>query len=141
MEKWTQDMHIMADSTERQTVSMHIITIVALFFLPGTFVAVREYGLSTFTSLPYGSTPELPCRRHKESFLTKEEQSFFDTGIVDFEPTEEHGFAKWKVNKAAITMFFVICVFLMFVTVGGWIFTLRKHRKSRERRTVVAGDA
>lgn len=41
MEKLTIQMHTIAVATKRETVSMHIITVVTLFFLPGTFVAVR----------------------------------------------------------------------------------------------------
>ncbi|KAF7540664.1 hypothetical protein G7054_g1148 [Neopestalotiopsis clavispora] len=39
MEDWTKQMHSMAVKTEHETVSMHVITIFTLIFLPGTFVA------------------------------------------------------------------------------------------------------
>ncbi|KAI9780709.1 MAG: hypothetical protein M1816_002758 [Peltula sp. TS41687] len=39
MEKMTQKMHEIAKKTERETVSMKIITLVTLFFLPGTFIS------------------------------------------------------------------------------------------------------
>jgi len=41
MEKMTHQMHKIAMKTEQETVSMRIITLVALFFLPGTFISVR----------------------------------------------------------------------------------------------------
>jgi Mg2+ and Co2+ transporter CorA len=40
MEKVTVHMKTIAEKTEKETIFMRIITIVTLFFLPGTFVAV-----------------------------------------------------------------------------------------------------
>jgi hypothetical protein len=40
MELITKDMHILALKTKSETVSMRIITLVAMFFLPGTFISV-----------------------------------------------------------------------------------------------------
>jgi len=40
MSDWTIRMHDIAEKTEQDTVSMHVITIVTLIFLPGTFTAV-----------------------------------------------------------------------------------------------------
>merc|ERR1711939_1121438 len=39
MEFMTKDMHIIAQKTKQETVSMRIITLVTLFFLPGTFIS------------------------------------------------------------------------------------------------------
>jgi hypothetical protein len=47
MEKMTRDMHAIARKTKQETVSMRIITLVTLFFLPGTFISV-----SLHTKLP-----------------------------------------------------------------------------------------
>jgi hypothetical protein len=41
MENMTQDMHQIAQKTKQETVSMRVITLVTLFFLPGTFISVR----------------------------------------------------------------------------------------------------
>ncbi len=46
VEAITRDMHEIARKTKQETVSMRIITLVTLFFLPGTFISV--------------SLPELP---------------------------------------------------------------------------------
>jgi hypothetical protein len=40
MEAMTEAMHLLAVKTKQETVSMKIITLVTLFFLPGTFIAV-----------------------------------------------------------------------------------------------------
>lgn len=42
MEVMTKDMHIIAQKTKQETVSMRIITLVTLFFLPGTFISVSQ---------------------------------------------------------------------------------------------------
>ena len=42
MEIITQDMHTIAQKTKQETVSMKIITLVTLFFLPGTFISVSH---------------------------------------------------------------------------------------------------
>jgi hypothetical protein len=42
MEIATKDMHIIAQKTKQETVSMRIITLVTLFFLPGTFISVSQ---------------------------------------------------------------------------------------------------
>lgn len=39
MENMTRQMHKIAVKTEQETVSMRIITLVTLFFLPGTFIS------------------------------------------------------------------------------------------------------
>lgn len=41
MEDLTEQMRQIALKTEKETIFMRIITVVTLFFLPGTFVAVR----------------------------------------------------------------------------------------------------
>jgi hypothetical protein len=41
MEDMTQEMSLVAEKTKQETVSMKIITLVTLFFLPGTFISVR----------------------------------------------------------------------------------------------------
>ena len=40
METMTHDMHTIAQKTKQETISMRIITLVTLFFLPGTFISV-----------------------------------------------------------------------------------------------------
>jgi hypothetical protein len=42
MEIMTKDMHIIAQKTKQESVSMRIITLVTLFFLPGTFISVSQ---------------------------------------------------------------------------------------------------
>lgn len=46
MELMTKDMRILALKTKSETVSMRIITLVTLFFLPGTFISVSRLVLN-----------------------------------------------------------------------------------------------
>jgi Mg2+ and Co2+ transporter CorA len=61
MEVMTKDMHILAQKTKQETVSMRIITLVTLFFLPGTFISVSLLAVtlhfSSVSSLPISCTP------------------------------------------------------------------------------------
>ena len=50
MEALTEQMNDIAIKTERETVSMRIVTIVTLFFLPGTFVSVSNVGPYLFSA-------------------------------------------------------------------------------------------
>jgi len=50
MEALTEQMNDIAIKTERETVSMRIVTIVTLFFLPGTFVSVSNVGPCLFSA-------------------------------------------------------------------------------------------
>lgn len=43
MEVMTERMHDIAIKTKQETISMRIITLVTLFFLPGTFISVRQH--------------------------------------------------------------------------------------------------
>ncbi len=45
MEKLNKEMNELAQKTTQETVSMRIITLVTLFFLPGTFISVGSYVL------------------------------------------------------------------------------------------------
>lgn len=57
MELMTHEMSELAYKTKTETVSMKIITLVTLFFLPGTFVSVGYFFFSllylVFTVLSY----------------------------------------------------------------------------------------
>ncbi|KAK3645603.1 hypothetical protein LTR56_009043 [Elasticomyces elasticus] len=57
MEYMTRDMHAIAQKTKTETVHMRIITIVTMFFLPGTFIStLMSTPLVTFAEDPHAST-------------------------------------------------------------------------------------
>jgi len=44
----TEEMNALTQKTKQETVSMRIITLVTLFFLPGTFISVCLFSLTYF---------------------------------------------------------------------------------------------
>jgi hypothetical protein len=56
MEAMTEAMHLLAVKTKQETVSMRIITLVTLFFLPGTFISV-SYLILAFKLVSRDSFP------------------------------------------------------------------------------------
>lgn len=46
VEAMTREMHAIAHKTKLETVSMRIITLVTLFFLPGTFISVSTSAIT-----------------------------------------------------------------------------------------------
>lgn len=102
MESMTKSMKEVAEKTEKQTTSMHIVTLVTLFFLPGTFVAVRFV-------LPYLWTTL--------QFLTNR-QTFFSSGTYQWDQNNAGGSTMpyWKPEYFA--MFAKIC----FPMTGGILF-------------------
>ena len=54
----TEDMNDIARKTKVETVSMKVITLVTLFFLPGTFISVGRFFLSVSIVLYMPGTVE-----------------------------------------------------------------------------------
>lgn len=130
MEQWTLEMHKIAVKTEQETVSMHVITVFTLIFLPGTFLAVRFL----FHHLQrLAETPE-------PDFLTIQlrQQTFFSSGILDWDATND---LAWAVRGGAMRLFFYICVPMMLLIIAGWyLLYLLAQRKGRKRMTEVLQD-
>lgn len=49
----TEAMHLLAVKTKEETVSMRVITLVTLFFLPGAFVSVRTLTVETLSTIAF----------------------------------------------------------------------------------------
>lgn len=62
MEAMTVEMHTIAQKTKVETVSMRIITLVTLFFLPGTFISVSQIQLLIFGYLTLSDAHEYTDR-------------------------------------------------------------------------------
>ena len=60
-----QTMHV-AEETEHETVSMRIITLVTLFYLPGTFISVSVAPEREVSNRAYGI-----CHYHRHSWALK----------------------------------------------------------------------
>lgn len=97
MEGLTNNMNTIAQKTKQETVSMRIITLVTLFFLPGTFIGVMLLCLCSFSS----ADPLL--------------QTFMSTDIVKFETNNEKHF-----QSNGLWLYLEICLPLMMVTFIAW---------------------
>lgn len=117
MQVWTEQMH-------RKTMSMHLITIFTLIFLPGTFVAV--------SSLRSWAEQEFQCLNSSLIAL----QTVFGSGILTFGEDGGGGFGPelgdWKVRVSGLKLFFIICIPLLTVTLSAWLLSycirLRRSR-------------
>lgn len=137
MEIMTEEMHEMAKTTELQTVSMHIITAVALFFLPVTFVAVRArclYAASDTSATSFGWDSN-----SADTLILTEQQSFFDSNILDFSRAEKRKLGQWTLNMGAFSLFFYVSIPIMFFTIMCWGLAVWWHRTKRTGRQDAAG--
>lgn len=97
MELVTHSMHDIAQKTKQETVSMRIITLVTLFFLPGTFIGVRVYGVFAILHLLNIS------------------QTFMSTDIIRFNANNTQDF-----QVQGLKLYLGICLPLMLITFSGW---------------------
>ncbi|KAL2206312.1 hypothetical protein CC79DRAFT_1398254 [Sarocladium strictum] len=93
MQVWTEQMH-------QKTLSMHLITIFTLIFLPGTFVAVRQTMFSSGIIV------------------------FGNEGDGGFGPN----LGDWKLRSAGLKLFFAICLPLLTITLGVWLLAYMKSK-------------
>jgi hypothetical protein len=114
----TDKMAQLTHKTRLETVSIHVITILTLCFLPATFVAVRT-GLSKLYEILV--------------WILTRCQTFFGSGVIDFEHGENRDMAKlgyWKVRMGALKLFLIVCVPLTCIVLLAWAITYW-HSRSR----------
>jgi hypothetical protein len=91
----TDSMGWLAAKTKQETVSIHVITILTLFFLPATFVAV-SIGLIIL----YG---------YLIVWILTGCQTFFGSGVIDFEQEgseqSQGKWGYWEVRWGALRLF------------------------------------
>jgi hypothetical protein len=116
MEEWTKQMHSIAIKTEQETVSMHVITIFTLIFLPGTFVAVR-YGW------PH-------VRRIFAACLTQM-QTFFSSGAIQWDEDGTLG-TDYVTRPGGMRLFFVTIVPLTTAIMVVWALFYCVARRKRK---------
>lgn len=121
METMTKSMKKVAEKTAIQTSSMHLITLVTLFFLPATFVAVRLFGLPSFSFVELADS------------LTSS-QTFFSSGAFQWDQNDPEGSSKpfWKPE------FFALFAAICFPMTGAiicvwWALYWRNNRMRRQR--------
>lgn len=115
MEDMTREMHEIARKTKQETVSMRIITLVTLFFLPGTFISVSHTTIYL----------NLPNVRFK---------TLMSTGIVQF-GTSATGASERTVQVGALQLFLALSLPLMLLTFVAWYFVYWWINRKEERKT------
>lgn len=115
-------MESIARRTERETVSMHTITVVTLLFLPATFL-----GVSTF--------PLNPQQRGSVAYL---QQTFFQSGVFQWADRPEIA-GDWFFRTDVFRLFMAICVPMTFLTLCGWVIVNTMARMKAQRK--VSEDA
>jgi len=109
MEAMTAGMHLLAVKTKQETVSMRIITLVTLFFLPGTFISVSYltllYKLVSKVSFPG------PIFLHR---LTVDGQTIMSTDIIKFQDSQK------IFSLGALQLYLAITLPMMALTFVAW---------------------
>jgi hypothetical protein len=100
MELITLDMHNLAVRTKQETVSMRIITLVTLFFLPGTFISVS-------------------CKLDSATITLTICQTIMSTDIVKFQ-TDAGGKSQKVFHLDALQLFLAIALPMMISVFGAW---------------------
>lgn len=125
MEAMTKSMKKVAEKTAIQTSSMHLITLVTLFFLPATFVAVRSFRLPSF------SFSELT------EYLTSV-QTFFSSGAFQWDQEHPDGQSMPFWKPQFFTLFAAICFPMTGLIILVW--WALYWRNNRMRRQNAEGD-
>ncbi|KAK8090361.1 hypothetical protein PG997_005322 [Apiospora hydei] len=129
MEKITENMETIAVRTERDISSMHFITFLTLFFLPGTFLGVRFLVPLLNSDHAFDLNP-----------LTLN-QSLFSTPIFGDAPEDSsnisglpnHGNGEtWALNTDLLVLYFEICLPMMLIFIGLW-FAYKKYKRRAVR--------
>lgn len=115
MMEWTTEMHEIALKTKQETLSMHVITVFTLIFLPGTFIAVRNF-------LRHGGwQPSGEATFNQELPLTTISgiQTFFSSGILRWDDDGTLG-SDWVLRQDGIKLFLAISLPMMVIIISGW---------------------
>jgi magnesium-transporting ATPase (P-type) len=109
MEVMTEAMHTIAHETKMEAANMRIITLVTLFFLPGTFVSVS---VVLYLVVALGLTPA---------------ETLMSTPIVHY-PDDQR-----IVNRDALILFLAISLPLLAITIITWYALYHWHRHKARR--------
>jgi hypothetical protein len=104
MEAMTQAMHTIAHETKMEAANMRIITLVTLFFLPGTFVSV-SVALCLVAALRL--TPV---------------ETLMSTPIIHYLDDQQ------VINRDALNLFLAVALPLLAITILTWYGLYRWHR-------------
>jgi len=109
MEAMTEEMNALTHKTKQETVSMRIITLVTLFFLPGTFISVS-----------------LTTPHYFQTILIKSIQTIMSTDIIQYSKTPS-GASQEDFSSQALRLYLSITlpmtavVFVAWYVVAWWV--------------------
>jgi hypothetical protein len=134
MEKLTREMNELAQKTTQETVSMRIITLVTLFFLPGTFISV---GSCLILIAKESTFWHILCYR-----LLIDCQTIMSTDIVRFQgPNGGPGPEVFQADALKLYAYFSIP--LMVLTFAAWylIYKLESWKAEKKKRKALEREA
>ncbi|KAL9632499.1 MAG: hypothetical protein Q9164_005280 [Protoblastenia rupestris] len=148
MEVMTTDMSEIARKTKTETVSMKIITLVTLFFLPGTFISVGRlflfYLVSQYSQRP--SQAQLYCSGVKSAGALSSmrpcshlvENCPLTNDILSIQTLMSTDIVHWKDGRrdfqsGALQIYLAVSLPFMVVTIGVWK-AFQWQEKRNERR-------
>jgi hypothetical protein len=109
-------MEVIARDTKLETVSMRVITIVTLFFLPGTFISVSIFAFNSSAT------------------LIASVKTLMSTPIISFEAGSQ-SLSQGSISTGALGFFAAVSVPLMLATLlAWWVFYWWEGRRERRRR-------
>lgn len=117
MEKMTAHMHGIAAKTEQETVSMKVVTYVTLFFLPGTFVSVRN------------------CRSHTDGPTADmfSPQTLMSTDIIKYS-LDNNGALTRQFSFGCLKIYLYVTLPMMAATFfASWLFRVYENRVFQRR--------
>lgn len=129
--KWTHKMHEIAVKTKQETLSMHVITIFTLIFLPGTFIAVS---ISALLFLVVCSPP----KPNQRTPTNTPHQTFFSSGVLHWDDDGTLG-SDWVVRGAGVRLFLSICLPLTVITIAIWAIMYAFARRWARRHAKALG--
>jgi len=113
MHTMTEEMTALTQKTKQETVSMRIITLVTLFFLPGTFISVCLFSLTYFVRFHFLSpSPSV--------LANTEQQTIMSTDIVQYSKIPNSNDYEEEYSSAALKRYVMITLPLMALTFLAW---------------------
>jgi hypothetical protein len=119
MEQLTDSIHVIAKKSERETVSTKVITLVTLFFLPGTFISVSF--LVVILNHQLQSNQSLTMKLYNI-------KTIMSTPMVEFSSDTKNFQVK------ALQLYLAITIPFMALTFGAWggLYMLAKRSDARK---------
>jgi len=134
MEQLTREMNELAQKTTQETVSMRIITLVTLFFLPGTFISVGSCLILIAKKSTFWHTF---CYR-----LLIVCQTIMSTDIVRFE-SSSGGPGPEVFEADALKLYAYISIPMMVLTFAAWylIYKWETWKAEKKKRKALEKEA